>query len=234
MSEGRKGTQTPLAEATRDIVLRNIRERRSVRAFLDQPVERELVETVLEVARWAPSGANTQPWDVRVVTGDTKARITKALLEAREKGVPEHPDYQYYPVEWFEPYKTRRMGLGVAMYSTQGARRNRAESWNNNYRFFGAPVGLLFFIHKDLAKGSWMDYGMFIQNVMLAARALGLETCCQASISDYPDEIREILGIGPERLLACAMSLGYPDWSAPINGFARNRAPVSEFAVFYD
>lgn len=129
-----------------------------------------MVETVLEVARWAPSGANTQPWDVRVVTGATKTRITRALLEAREKGVREHPDYQYYPVEWFEPYKARRMGLGVAMYSTQGARRNRAESWNNNYRFFGAPVGLLFFIHKDLATGSWMDYGMFIQNVMLAAR----------------------------------------------------------------
>lgn len=224
----------PPAEASRDIVLRNIRERRSVRAFLDRPVMWGMINTVLDAARWAPSGANVQPWDVRVVTGSTKARITKVLLEAREKGVQEHPDYQYYPVEWFEPYKVRRMGLGVAMYSTQGVKRNRAELWNNNYSFFGAPVGLLFFIHKDLALGSWMDYGMFIQNVMLAARALGLETCPQASISDYPNEIREILGIDSERLLACAVSLGYPDWSAAINGFDRARMPVAEFAVFHD
>lgn len=234
MSTGERIRQETPAEAGRDIILRTIRERRSVRAFLDRPVARELIETVLDAARWAPSGANIQPWYVRVVTGVTKARITRALLEAREKSIREHPDYQYYPVEWFEPYKSRRMGLGVAMYSTQGARRNRAESWNNNYRFFGAPVGLLFFIHKDLATGSWMDYGMFIQNVMLAARALGLETCCQASICDYPDEIREILGIGPERLLACAVNLGYPDWSAPVNGFARARAPVAGFTVFHD
>lgn len=234
MNYEKRGRQAPPVEEGQDIVLRNIRERRSVRAFLDRPVARDLVETILEAARWAPSGANSQPWDVRVVSGATKARITSALLEAREKGVQEHPDYQYYPVEWFEPYKTRRMGLGVAMYSTQGARRNRAELWNNNYRFFGAPVGLLFFIHKDLAMGSWMDYGMFIQNVMLAARSLGLETCCQASISDYPDKIREILEIGPERLLACAVTLGYPDWSVPINGFDRTREPVSGFTVFYD
>lgn len=225
------------ADGEREAILRTIIERRSVRAFSDRPVARETVEEILDVARWAPSGANMQPWEVHVLTGETRERFTRALLDARAAGIPEHADYQYYPVEWFDPYKSRRMALGISMYTAQGARRSRQsreESWNRNYAFFGAPVGLLFFIHRDLAQGSWIDYGMFLQNIMLAARAHGLETCPQASLSDYPRQAREVLGLGPEKLLVCGMSLGYPDWTQPVNGFERTRVGVAEIATFHD
>lgn len=221
----------------REAILRAMVERRSVRAFSDRPVARETVEAILDAARWAPSGANMQPWEVHVLTGDAKARFTQALLDARADGVGEHADYQYYPVAWFDPYKSRRMALGISMYKAYGARRgreSREESWNRNYAFFGAPVGLLFFIHRDLAQGSWLDYGMFLQNIMLAARAYGLETCPQASLSDYPDQARAVLGLGAEKLLVCGISLGYPDWEQPVNGFERTRVEVGEIATFHD
>jgi len=221
----------------RDALLRLIVERRSVRAFSGQPVDRAFVEAILDVGRWAPSGANIQPWEVHVLSGKTKERFTELLLQQRAARAPERPDYQYYPVEWHEPYKSRRMALGVSMYRAYGAakgRKSREESWNRNYVFFDAPVGLLFFIRRDLATGSWVDYGMFIQNVILAARAYGLETCPQASLSEYPDVARELLGIGPDHLFVCGISLGHPDWTQPVNGFARVRIDVAEFTTFHD
>lgn len=220
-----------------DAILRAMVERRSVRAFADKPVAHTTVESILDAARWAPSGANIQPWEVHALSGRTKERFTQALLDARADGVGEHADYQYYPVDWFEPYKSRRMALGISMYKAYGARRSREsreESWNRNYAFFGAPVGLLFFIHRDLAKGSWLDYGLFLQNIMLAARAHGLETCPQASLSDYPDQARTVLGLGPEKLLVCGISLGYPNWDEAVNGFDRTRVDVADFTTFHD
>jgi nitroreductase len=218
-------------------VLRTIAERRSVRAFLERPVPRELVVAILAVSRWAPSGANMQPWDVHVLTGAAKRALSAALTDERRRGAPERPDYRYYPAEWFEPYKSRRLATGMATYAAYGARRDRASreaSWQRNYDFFGAPVGLLFFIHRDLAQGSWVDYGMFLQNVMLAARAHGLETCPQASLAEYPDVVRTALGVGAERLLVGGLSLGYPDWEAAINRFTRNRTAVEEFTTFHE
>lgn len=233
VADGHEDRGTPSCED----VTRVMAGRRSVRAFAERYVSPETVRAILDAARWAPSGANIQPWDVQVLTGQAKDRVTEAIMRARADGVEAHADYQYYPSEWFEPFKSRRMALGIAMYQAQGARKSREsreEAWARNYAFFGAPVGLLFFIHRDLATGSWIDYGMFLQNVMLAARAHGLETCPQASLSDYPNTIRETLGIGPERLLVCAISLGYPDWSQPVNGFERARADVEEFATFHE
>jgi nitroreductase len=220
-----------------DALIRTMVGRRSIRAFSDREVPREVIRAVLDAARWAPSGANMQPWDVHVVTGATRQAVTDAIMEARRSGVAEHADYQYYPVEWFEPYKGRRIDMGMAMYRSWGGKRTperREENWNRNYAFFGAPAGLLFFIHKDLAQGSWVDYGMFLQNVMLAARVHGLETCPQASLSDYPGPVRDVLGIGPERLLVCAISLGYPDPEHSVNRFERTRAEVEEFTTFHD
>jgi nitroreductase len=225
------------AEAPGASVLRTIAERRSVRAYLDRAVEQDLISAILDVARWAPSGANMQPWDVRVLTGKTKHALSAALLAERRSGRPERPDYRYYPAEFFEPYRSRRLALGMSMYSAYGTRRDRAsreEAWARNYDFFGAPAGLLFFIHRDLAQGSWLDYGMFLQNVMLAARAHGLETCPQASLAEYPDVVRTALGIGEERLLVGGLSLGYPDRQAPVNEFVRSRMAVREFTTFYE
>ena len=211
--------------------------RRSIRAFQDRPVPKETVESILGAARWAPSGANIQPWCVHAVTGTTKEKVTSALLDARAAGAEPKPDYIYYPTEWFDPYKSRRQALGIAMYRSQGVRKGpkaRQESWDRNYAFFGAPVGLLFFIDRRLETGSWVDYGMFLQNIMLAARAHGLETCPQASLADYPDPIRKVLDLPPERLLICAISLGYADWDQAVNGFERSREAVASFTTFHD
>lgn len=219
-------------------VLRAIKQRASTRAFLDKPVERRIVHAILDAARWAPSGVNTQPWEVAAVTGDTKRRIGEAILTAREAGVEPDPDYQYYPLEWREPYKNRRLRCGLAMYEALDIAREekdkRLKAWNRNYRFFDAPVGLLFFIDKSLQQGSWLDLGMFIENVMLAALGHDLATCPQASLAEYPNLIREILGVADDRALVCGVALGHPDPDAPVNRFRTEREAVEHFTRWYD
>lgn len=219
-------------------VIEAMRGRKSVRAYLDRPVARETVAAILEAARWAPSGVNSQPWQVAVVSGEMKERISTTLLAARQRGEPERPDYLYYPQEWHEPYKGRRKACGLALYAALRIGKDdadaRLKAWSNNYRFFGAPLGLLFFVDRALAQGSWVDMGMFIENVMLAARAHGLETCPQASLAEYPDLVRGILGVPETRALICGMALGYADPSAPVNGYRLEREPVEAFAQWYD
>jgi nitroreductase len=219
-------------------LLEAMRGRHSTRAFLDRPVARETIESILDVARWAPSGVNAQPWQVAVVTGAIKERISVALLAARVQREPERPDYSYYPKEWIEPYKGRRKASGLALYAalqiTKDDADARLKAWNNNYRFFGAPVGLLFFLDRALSQGSWVDVGMFIENVMLAARAHGLDTCPQASLAEYPDLVRNILGMNESRALVCGMALGHADPSHPVNQYRTAREPVSAFTSWYD
>jgi nitroreductase len=188
---------------------------------------------MLEAARWAPSGTNTQPWQVVVVTGATQRHITEALIAARTAGEPERPDYRYYPEKWEEPYRSRRLACGLALYRALGIGREdadrRIKAWNNNYSFFGAPAGLFFFLDRTLAQGSWVDMGMFLQNVMLAARAFDLATCPQAALAEYPDIVRRLLNVPDTRALVCGMSLGYPDTGAPVNNFRTAREPVTNF-----
>lgn len=214
-----------------------IRGRSSIRAFLNKEVESSVIEAILEIARHAPSGANTQPWNVAVLSGKIKEKLSGALLFARQESRSENPDYQYYPPKWFEPYKTRRKICGLALYSALGITREDTERrmivWNNNYTFFGAPVGLIFYLHKALAKGSWLDCGMFIQNIMLLARHFSLGTCPQASIAEYPDIVRKILDISDDYHIVCGMSLGYPDLTAPVNQYRTERAPLSDFVRWF-
>jgi nitroreductase len=218
-------------------VLEAMRSRQSTRAFLDQPVARATIEAILDAARWAPSGVNAQPWQVAVVTGLSKQRLSEALLAARVRGEPERPDYDYYPKQWDEPYKSRRRASGLALYRALQIGKDdsdaRLKAWNNNYRFFGAPAGLLFFVERALSQGSWVDMGMFIENVMLAARAHGLDTCPQASLAEYPDIVRGILAIPETRALVCGMALGYADNSAPVNSYRTEREPVSAFTSWH-
>lgn len=215
-----------------------IRGRRSTRAFLDKPVARETLHTLLDTARWAPSGVNTQPWHVAVVEGATKTRLSEALLAARDAQQAPNPDYAYYPDEWVDPFKMRRIACGKALYSALQIERHDKDrqkiAWENNYRFFGAPVGLLFFIDKRLNKGSWMDMGMFLQNAMLTARSLGLETCPQASLGEYPDIVRQTLGIPEQLAVVCGMSVGYADPDHPVNQYQLTREPVEAFTRWYD
>jgi nitroreductase len=219
-------------------VLEAMRSRKSTRAYLYKPVARETVEAVLESARWAPSGVNIQPWRVAVVTGATKERISTDMLAARETGQPEKPDYTYYPAQWEEPYKSRRKASGLALYAALKISKDdtlaRLKAWNNNYRFFGAPVGLLFFVDRALAQGAWVDMGMFIENVMLAARAHGLDTCPQASMAEYPDIVRGILNVPATHALICGMALGYGDTGAAANSYRTEREPVSAFTTWHD
>lgn len=210
--------------------------RRSVRAFKPDPVPRETIEHVLEVAARAPSGTNIQPWFVDVLTGDARKRMTAALLKRRDEGPPD-AEFAYYPRKWFEPYLARRRKVGYDLYGLLGiAKGEKDKMWTQfgrNYMFFDAPMGLFFSMHRDLEIGSWLDMGMFLENVMIAARGQGLDTCPQAAWIEYPKTVSEVLGLPEDRILICGMSLGYEDTSAPENALVTERAPVAEFTHFH-
>ena len=214
-----------------------IRNRKSTRAFLDKPVPDEVITTVLECARWAPSGVNSQPWQVAVVTGETKRQLGNALAKQRADGETPRQDYNYYPTQIEQPYIARKRACGHALYSALGIKHNGIETrkaqWMKNYHGFDSPVTLLFFVDAILEKGSWVDVGMFIQNVMLAARGFGLETCPQAALAEYPDVIRNILNIADSKKLICGMALGYADYDDPSFQYRTEREPVENFTQWY-
>lgn len=212
-----------------------IRQRRAVRAFHSKAVSRDILENILDAARWAPSGVNMQPWRVMVVTGSALQGLSDALLAVQES--PQGPDYQYYPNTWEAPYNDRRMQLGQAIYATYGSmkrsERGRAQI-RRNLQFFGAPAAMLVMLKKGMAPGAWLDCGMFVQSVMLAAESLGLQTCPQVSIAEYPDIVRKTLNISDDELLLCSIAMGWADWRDPLNTIPRHRAGISEFVRFFD
>ena len=214
-----------------------IASRRSVRAFLPRPVPRKLVEHILEVASRAPSGTNTQPWKVRVLAGDAKTRLCEAVLHAHETEADKHSfSYKYYPDEIPEPYISRRRKVGWDLYGLLGIEKGEREKTHRqhgrNFIFFGAPVGLIFTIDKLLELGSWLDYGMFLENIMIAARGAGLDTCPQAAWVQYHRVVAQVLEIPDTQELVCGMALGYADDGAPENALRTGREPVSGFAEF--
>ncbi|MDA3946170.1 MAG: nitroreductase [Helicobacteraceae bacterium] len=219
-------------------VLETLLKRKSVRAFLDQEVEKDKIKTILESAKHAPSGVNTQPWMVGVVSGSKKKTIETKVIQAFENGEQARMDYQYYPLQWNEPYKSRRKTTGLLMYRTLGIKREdkeeQAEQWKANYRAFDAPVVLYFFIDSALEKGSYLDYGMFLQSVMLAATQLGLGSCPQAALAEFPDIVRKELDISKDKVLLCGMAIGYEDLGAPINSYRTERIPLEDFVTFYN
>lgn len=218
-------------------IVEAIEQRHSVRAFTDQAVSEAIIKKILATASQAPSGVNSQPWQVAVVTGDSKQRITHALCDAFDQGIEAKRDFDYYPSKWIEPYKSRRFDCGMVLYAALGIKRDdkaqRLKVWRDNYHFFGAPAGLFLMIDTHLTKGAWFDSGLFFQSVMLAARGYGLETCPQASLVDYPDIVRDILGIDNKVALISGLALGYPDPSKPINQYRTDRAAVDEFTTWH-
>ncbi len=213
--------------------------RRSVRRFLPKPVPRATIEHILEVASRAPSGTNHQPWRVHVLTGAARQRLVDAVLDAFWNAPEAHAhDRQYYLPEWREPYLSRRRKVGWDLYGLLGIAKKDREGMRaqhaRNFMFFDAPVGLIFTIDRDLGWASWMDYGMFLQNIMLAARGQGLHTCPQVSFGTYHRVIARVLELPPREVAHCAMSLGYEDEAAPENRLRTERVPVSEFAVFHE
>ncbi len=212
--------------------------RRSVRAFTDRPVPRETIESLLDLARHAPSGANSQPWHVAVVSGATKQRLQQRMEARFRAGERGQMDYAYYPERWFSPYLERRRACGLQLYSALGIgredRQRQADQWAANYRAFDAPVALYFFLEKGMATGAFIDSGMFMQSLMLAAVEMGLATCPQAALGEYPDLVKAELGYPGDWILLCGMALGYADEDAAINGYRTPREPVSAFTRFFD
>jgi nitroreductase len=226
------------SEAATAAVDEAIRTRKSVRSFLPTPVERSTVEELLALASRAPSGSNIQPWRVRVVAGETKERLTRAILEAiaRDGFEPYQREWNYYPVNWREPFLGRRRKIGWDMYSLLGVAKGDFDGTQQarlrNYEFFGAPVGMIFTLDEDLEIGSWLDLGIFLGAIMIAARGRGLDTCPQAAFADFHRIIRPLLNIPDKEIIVCGMALGHIDPAAPVNALVTERAPVSDFATF--
>ena len=218
-----------------------ITSRRSIRAFLPTPVPRATIETLLQVAARAPSGTNTQPWRVYVLTGAARDTLSARLCAAyddpaeRARHVEE---YAYYPTEWVAPYIDRRRKVGWDLYGLLGiAKSDKAgmhAQHRRNYEFFGAPVGLMFTMDRVMRQGSWLDFGMFLQNIMVAARGRGLDTCPQAAFTQFHRIITEHVGAAPEEQLVCGMSLGHADPAAVENTLVTEREPVERFTRFLE
>jgi len=216
-----------------------ITSRRSIRAFLPEPVPRATIEDILRVASRAPSGTNAQPWNVHVLTGAALRRLSDAILAVYRDPAQlanQKEEYSYYPEKWVEPYLGRRRKVGWDLYGLLGigrADKDRIRAQHGrNYRFFDAPVGLIFSIERVMAKGSWLDFGMFLENIMVAARARGLDTCPQAAFNQFHAVIRTQLGIGADRAIVCGMSLGKADMSRIENTLVTEREPIEHFVHF--
>lgn len=219
--------------------LQLIESRHSMRAFLAEAVPRATIEQILATAARAPSGTNTQPWHVHVLTGSARDRLVEKVCHAFDHEASEHQyEYAYYPAEFFEPYLSRRRKVGFALYGLLGiAKGDRAAmqvQHRRNYEFFGAPVGLMFSIDRRMGQGSWLDYGGFMQNVMLAARACGYDTCPQAAWIQFHRIVSAELGLPEHEQLVCGMALGRADPDAPANQLVSERAPLSEFVQFHE
>ncbi len=218
-----------------------ITSRRSIRAFLPTPVAAEDLRAILQTAARAPSGTNTQPWKVYVLQGERKRQLSAAILAAHndpQQAARHSEEYAYYPREWVAPYIDRRRKVGWDLYALLGLTRDNkagmAAQHGRNYAFFDAPVGLIFTIDRVMEQGSWLDYGMFLQSIMVAARARGLDTCPQAAFTQYHRLIGEQLGLPENEMVVCGMALGVADMSKIENSLVTQRMAVEEFVKFVE
>ncbi|MGE0499356.1 MAG: nitroreductase [Rhizobiaceae bacterium] len=213
--------------------------RRSIRAFRSDPIGEDVIRDILTTASRAPSGTNMQPWKTYVTRGAAKTAIAEAILSSGVRAEKaDWDEYKYYPDQFFEPYLSRRRAVGYSLYETLGINKRdierRRAQHDRNFAFFDAPVGMIFTLDRRLNTGSWVDMGMFLQNIMIAARARGLDTCPQAAFAPYHRLIRPILTIPDEEVVVCGMALGYADHTRPENLFRTDRAPIDEWARFVD
>ena len=215
--------------------------RRSIRAYLPDPVARDDIEQILQVAARAPSGTNTQPWQVHVLQGAAKAALSDAILAVYadpDLNAQHTEEYPYYPRAWKSPFIDRRRKVGWDLYALLGLRRDNkagmAAQHARNFRFFDAPVGLMFTIDRAMEQGSWLDYGMFLQSIMVAARGRGLDTCPQAAFTQYHKIIADHLALPADHMVVCGMALGWADASKIENTLVTEREPVSGFVRFLE
>ncbi len=233
-----EATITPETTAAVDAAITS---RRSIRAFLPTPVPRQTIEDILAVAARAPSGTNTQPWQVHVLTGGSKVALSRdirAAFDDPEERARHTEPYAYYPTEWRSPYIDRRRKVGWDLYALLGIgksdKQRMHEQHGRNFQFFDAPVGLMFTIDRVMQQGSWLDFGMFLQSVMVAARARGLHTCPQAAFTQFHRIIGRHLSLAESQMVVCGMSLGHADWAAVENTLVTEREPVAGFTHYHD
>ena len=218
-------------------VFEAIESRKSIRAFTDQPVEKELLDKLLQISQRSPSGTNTQPWYVYLCTGDVKQAITDDVLKMAAEGKSKkYEDYDYYPPVLRDVHQARRRAVGWGLYGLlgieKGDREGSARQGARNFKFFDAPVGLFVTVDSYVTRGSWADAGMYIQTIMLAARGLGLHTCPQAAWIPLQEPVFKHLGIPDDQELVTGMSLGYADKDAIENTLVSEREDVSNVARF--
>lgn len=222
-----------------------IQTRMSVRAFTPQAVAPETIQDILQLASRAPSGTNTQPWKVYVLRGASRDSLVEKVCAAHEAlradpslAAEYREEYDYYPEKWVSPYIDRRRENGWGLYGllgiTKGDKDRMHAQHQRNFRFFDAPVGLMFTLDRVMGRGSLVDYGMFLENIMLAARARGLHTCPQAAWNGFAKIILPHIGAGPDEMLVCGMALGHADSSAIVNDFHTPREPASSFTRWLD
>lgn len=212
--------------------------RRSIRAFLPDPVDETLIRQILHSAARAPSGSNIQPWQTHVLTGASLRLLVDRVCAAFDAQDDSHqPEYRYYPDQFFEPYLARRRKVGWTLYELLGIGRRDAEGMRaqhrRNFTFFDAPVGLMFTIDRRMNQGSWLDYGMFLQSVMLAAQAQGLSSCPQAAWIGYHRIIAQELSLPETQQVVCGIALGYADPDAPENTLVSERADLDDFVIWH-
>ena len=234
-------TITPQTTAAVDAAITS---RRSVRAFLPTPVPRQTVEEILAVASRAPSGVNTQPWKVTVLTGQAKQALSEKIVAAHDANFAagstgaDVGEYDYYPTEWLPPYIDRRRKIGWDLYGllgiTKGDKARMHAQHGRNYKFFDAPVGMIFTIDRILRQGSWLDYGMFLENIMIAARGRGLDTCPQAAFTQYHRIIAQQLQLPANETVVCGMALGWADRDRVENTLVTEREPLASFVHFME
>ena len=212
--------------------------RRSVRRFLPDSVSKEKIENILEGAAFAPSGHNIQPWHVYVVQGQKKLSITQSIIDAIKDGSSKNmkTEFDYYPTEWFEPFVSRRRAVGFELYKLLEIGRDdfeaRDKQMQENFHFFGAPVGMFITMDKRLATGTFMDVGMFIQSILVGARGEGLHSCGQVAFTKFHTLIAEQLKFKENEMLVCGVSIGYEDTSAPENALRVEKLQYSDFTTF--
>jgi len=227
---------TDLASCSRTVT-EAVTSRRSLRAYTKQPVDVELLQQILQTAARAPSGTNMQPWRAHLLVGDKLQQVSEHVLTAFDGDYPWEEEVAYYPERFFEPYLSRRRKVGWDLYSLvgieKGDKARMKAQHRRNFEFFSAPAGAIFTIHRDLNTGSWLDYGMFLQNVMLLARENGLHTCAQAAFCGYHKQIREVLPLEQSEIVVCGMSIGYADENAVENTLQTERADLSDFVSTY-
>ena len=230
---------------TQTVVDAAITSRMSARAYTAQPVPRAIIAELLQVASRAPSGTNTQPWKVYVLQGDSRNSLCEKVCTAHDaiRANPElatqyREEYDYYPEKWVSPYIDRRRENGWSLYGLLGIGKADKDKMHlqhqRNYKFFDAPVGLMFTVDKVMGRGSLVDYGMFLQSIMVAARGHGLHTCAQAAWNGFGKIILPHIGAGPDEMLICGMALGYADETDVVNTLKTPRVPVEEFTHWLD